>query len=58
MPAPRVTVAGESALWVDPAEVPAGADVAGPNWPWCSARLTFFDGARQKYNCISAALAA
>jgi len=29
MPAPRVTVAGESALWVDPAEVPAAADVAG-----------------------------
>ena len=29
MPAPRVTVAGESALWVDPAEVPADADVAG-----------------------------
>ena len=31
VPAPRVTVAGESALWVDPAEVPvdADADVAG-----------------------------
>jgi integrase len=29
MPAPRVTVAGESALWVDPAEVPAAAAVAG-----------------------------
>ena len=29
MPAPRVTVAGESALWVDPAEVPGAADVAG-----------------------------
>ncbi len=29
LPAPRVTVAGESALWVDPAEVPADADVAG-----------------------------
>jgi len=29
MPAPRVTVAGESALWVDPAEVPADDDVAG-----------------------------
>ena len=28
MPPPRVTVAGESALWVDPAEVPADADVA------------------------------
>ena len=29
MPPLRVTVAGESALWVDPAEVPADADVAG-----------------------------
>jgi hypothetical protein len=29
MPPPRVTVAGESALWVNPAEVPADADVAG-----------------------------
>jgi integrase len=29
MPAPRVTVAGESALWVDPAEIPADDDVAG-----------------------------
>ena len=29
MPPPRVTVAGESALWVDPAEVPADAEVAG-----------------------------
>jgi hypothetical protein len=29
MPAPRVTVAGESALWVDSAEVPADAEVAG-----------------------------
>ena len=29
LPAPRVTVAGESALWVDPAEVQADADVAG-----------------------------
>src|SRR6266702_2446475 len=29
MPPPRVTVAGESALWVDPAEVPADHDVAG-----------------------------
>ena len=28
MPPPRVTVAGESALWVDPAEVPADVDVA------------------------------
>ena len=27
LPAPRVTVSGESALWVDPAEVPAGADI-------------------------------
>ena len=26
---PRASVAGESALWVDPAEVPADADVAG-----------------------------
>jgi hypothetical protein len=29
MPPPRVTVAGESALWVDPAEIPAADDVAG-----------------------------
>ncbi len=29
MPPPRACVAGESALWVDPAEVPADADVAG-----------------------------
>jgi integrase len=29
LPAPRVTVAGESALWVGPAEIPADADVAG-----------------------------
>ena len=27
LPAPRVSVAGESALWVDPAEIPAGADI-------------------------------
>ena len=27
LPAPRVTVFGESALWVDPAEIPAGADI-------------------------------
>ncbi len=27
--APRVSVAGESALWVDPAEIPADADIAG-----------------------------
>jgi integrase len=29
LPPPRASVAGESALWVDPAEVPADADVAG-----------------------------
>jgi hypothetical protein len=28
LPAPRVTVAGESALWVDPAEIPPGDDIA------------------------------
>ena len=28
-PVPAVSVAGESALWVDPAEIPSGADVAG-----------------------------
>ena len=27
LPAPRVSVAGESALWVDPAEIPAGGDI-------------------------------
>jgi integrase len=27
LPAPKVTVAGESALWVDPAEIPAGSDI-------------------------------
>ena len=27
LPAPQVTVAGESALWVDPAEIPADADI-------------------------------
>ena len=27
LPAPQVTVAGESALWVDPAEIPAGSDI-------------------------------
>jgi integrase len=29
LPAPAVSVAGESAQWVDPAEIPADADVAG-----------------------------
>ncbi len=29
LPALRVSVAGESALWVDPSEVPAGGDVGG-----------------------------
>ncbi len=29
LPPPRVTAAGESALWVDPAEIPAADDVAG-----------------------------
>jgi hypothetical protein len=29
LPAPRASVAGESVLWVDPAEVPADANVAG-----------------------------
>jgi integrase len=29
LPPPRASVAGESVLWVDPAEVPADADVAG-----------------------------
>jgi integrase len=29
LPAPAVSVAGESALWVDPAEIPSGGDVAG-----------------------------
>jgi hypothetical protein len=29
LPPPRASVAGESALWVDPAEVPADANVAG-----------------------------
>ena len=29
MPLPRASVAGESVLWVDPAEVPADADAAG-----------------------------
>ena len=28
VPAPAVSVAGESALWVDPAEIPSGDDVA------------------------------
>src|SRR5215471_8954320 len=28
LPAPRVSVAGESALWVDPAEIPAEEDIA------------------------------
>ena len=27
LPAPRVTVSGESALWVDPAQIPAGDDI-------------------------------
>ena len=27
LPAPRVSVAGESALWVDPAEIPADDDI-------------------------------
>jgi integrase len=27
LPAQRVTVSGESALWVDPAEIPAGSDI-------------------------------
>lgn len=29
VPAPRTTVAGESALWVDPAEIPSADDVGG-----------------------------
>jgi integrase len=29
VPAPAVSVAGESALWVDPAEIPSDSDVAG-----------------------------
>jgi integrase len=29
LPAPAVAVAGESALWVDPAEIPSAGDVAG-----------------------------
>jgi integrase len=29
VPAPQVSVAGEAALYVDPAEIPAGTDVAG-----------------------------
>ena len=29
LPAPRVTVAGEAALWVDPAEIPSSGDVGG-----------------------------
>jgi hypothetical protein len=29
VPAPVVSVAGEAALWVDPAEIPSGGDVAG-----------------------------
>jgi integrase len=29
LPAPPVSVAGESSLWVDPAEIPADGDVAG-----------------------------
>lgn len=28
LPAPQVSVAGESVLWVDPAEIPADDDVA------------------------------
>ena len=28
LPAPLVTVAGESGLWVDPAEIPSGSDIA------------------------------
>jgi len=28
LPPPRVSVAGESALWVDPAEIPASEDIA------------------------------
>jgi integrase len=28
LPAPRISVAGESALWVDPAEIPADDDIA------------------------------
>jgi integrase len=28
LPAPRVTVSGESALWVGPAEIPSGSDIA------------------------------
>jgi integrase len=27
LPAPRVSVAGESGLWIDPAEIPAGSDI-------------------------------
>jgi hypothetical protein len=40
MPPPRVTVAGESALWVDPAEVPADTDVPPPHARLVPARRT------------------
>jgi integrase len=29
LPAPQVTVAGEAALWVDPAEIPSSGDIGG-----------------------------
>jgi integrase len=36
--APRVSVAGESVLWVDPAEVPSGDDVARLGWALAAGR--------------------
>jgi hypothetical protein len=36
LPAPRVTVAGESALWVDPAEIPPTATSASSAGRWPS----------------------
>jgi integrase len=38
LPGPSVSVAGESVLWVDPAEIPAGADVARLGLALCAGR--------------------
>lgn len=56
LPAPKVTTAGESSLWVDPAEIPSGADVArlgralaagrGGDWDELMANLAAYSGLR------------
>ncbi|MGH3159308.1 MAG: tyrosine-type recombinase/integrase [Streptosporangiaceae bacterium] len=38
LPAPRASVAGEAAVWVDPAEIPADGDIGGLGWALAAGR--------------------